>query len=75
MADLLTLQSRLVEAETARHRLLTGTLEVTVSLQGYGTATYTQSNIAALEKYIVELQNKIAALSGTRRRGPIRAKF
>lgn len=75
MADMLTLQNRLAEAENARHQLLTGTREVTVSLQGFGSTTYTQATAAALDKYIGELRGQIAKLSGGPRRGPILVKF
>jgi putative lipase involved disintegration of autophagic bodies len=44
---LLELETRLVQAKEARHRLLTGTQEVSVSLQGYGSTTYTASNVEA----------------------------
>jgi hypothetical protein len=45
---LLELETRLVQAKEARHRLLTGTQEVSVSLQGYGSTTYTAANVEAL---------------------------
>ena len=72
---LLELQSRLVQAKEARHRLLTGTQEVTVSLHGYGSTTYSQSTIAALERYISELERDIAKKNGSSRRGIIRTRF
>ena len=72
---LLQLETLLVQAREARHRLLTGTQEVSVSLHGYGSTTYTASNIAALEKYIHELKTEIAKRNGNPRRGIIRAKF
>lgn len=70
-----TLQTRLTEAEDARHKLLTGQQEVEISLDGFGKTVYSQANIRALDKYIVELQNKIARLSGLPRRGPLRVSF
>lgn len=70
-----TLQTRLTEAEAARHKLLTGVQEVKVELDGFGSTTYTQASLNGLERYIVELQNKIAALSGKPRRGPLRVSF
>lgn len=73
--SLLELETRLVQAKEARHRLLTGTQEVSVSLHGYGSTTYTSSNIEALEKYIHELQTEIAKRGGTARRGIIRTSF
>lgn len=75
MTDIFTLQTQLTEAEQARHRLLTGTQEVTVSLQGLGTATYSQANIEALERYIADLRGQIARLNGGPRRGIIRTVF
>lgn len=75
MADLETLQSRLAEAEAARHRLLTGTQEVTVNLHGFGSTTYTQANARALDRYIAELRVQIARQTGGPRRGPILFKF
>ena len=72
---LLHLETRLVQAKEARHRLLTGTQEVSVSLHGYGATTYSQSNIDALEQYIHELEGEIAKKSGSARRGIIRTRF
>lgn len=75
MADLSTLQANLAEAEAARHKLLTGAMEVTVSLQGLGATTYTQATARALDKYIGELRAEIAKLTGGPRRGPLLMKF
>jgi len=75
MADLAILQTWLTQAEEARHQLLTGAREVTVSLQGFGSTTYTQATASALDKYIGELRGQIARLSGGARRGPILVKF
>jgi hypothetical protein len=74
-ANLYDLQSKLVQAQEARHRLLTGTMEVSVSLHGYGSTTYTQSNIEGLERYIDDLKRDIAKLDGTPRRTIIRTSF
>jgi hypothetical protein len=73
--SILELETRLVQAKEARHRLLTGTQEVSVSLHGYGSTTYTAGNVEALEKYIHDLQVEIAKRSGTARRGIIRTSF
>ncbi len=72
---LLELEARLLQAVEARHKLLTGTQEITVSLHGYGTTTYSQANIAGLERYINELKQDIAKKSGKSRRGIIRVRF
>jgi hypothetical protein len=52
---LLELEARLLQAKEARHKLLTGAQEITVSLHGYGATTYSQANIAGLERYINEI--------------------
>jgi hypothetical protein len=72
---LLELETRLVQAKEARHRLLTGTQEVSVSLQGYGSTTYTATNVEALERYIVDLELQISRAKGGARRGIIRTSF
>jgi hypothetical protein len=72
---LLELETRLVQAKEARHRLLTGTQEVSVSLQGYGSTTYTAANVEALERYINELELQISRAKGSARRGIIRTSF
>jgi hypothetical protein len=72
---LLELETRLVQAREARHRLLTGTQEVTVSLHGYGSTTYTAANVNALEKYIHELRTEIGKRNGVAKRGIIRTRF
>ena len=73
--DLVELETRLVQAKEARHRLLTGTQEVSVSLQGYGSTTYTASNVEALERYITQLELQISRAKGGTRRGIIRTSF
>lgn len=72
---LLELEAKLVQAKEARHRLLTGTQEVTVSLSDYGSTTYNMANINALEKYILELKQDIAKQTGDTRRGVIKTSF
>ena len=74
-AEIVTLKARLEEAETARHRLMTGVLEVTVSIGAYGSATYTQVDYDKLEKYIAALKFDIAKLDGRARRGPLLMRF
>ena len=69
------LEKKLSEAKDARHRLLTGTHAVTVSLDGYGSTTYTQGSIKELGRYIAELERDIAKANGKARRGIIRARF
>jgi len=75
MADLATLQTRLAEAEEAYHQLMTGAKEVTVSIGGYGSTTYTQVNIEKLDQYIQKLTAQIARLGGKPRRGVILTEF
>lgn len=72
MADLATLQTRLTEAESAYHRLMTGALEVEVE-HGDMRMKYQASGKGELAAYIVDLRAQIAAAGGTvsgeRRRG------
>ena len=55
MADLTTLQARLDEAETAYHRLMTGSLEESIGL-GDMQVRYTRVNLDALAGYISQLK-------------------
>ena len=75
MTDILVLRQRLLDAETALHQLLTGTLEVSVSVGGYGATTYSQTNIAQLRAYIAQLKSEIAKHEGRPRRGPLLIRF
>lgn len=75
MTDLTTLRKRLLEAEDALHRLMTGELEVTVSVGGYGATTFTQTDIDKLNIYITKIKLDIAKKQGRRRRGPLLVKF
>ena len=75
MTDILTLQNRLAEAETARHQLVTGSREETVTVYGFGATTYTQANLRDLDAYISNLRGQIARLKGAARRGPLLIKF
>lgn len=66
MADLATLQGWLADAETARHRLLTGSLRQRVSYNGQDV-TFAQTDIAKLDAYISSLRAQIAAAGGDQR--------
>lgn len=63
MSDLATLQTRLAEAEAAYHRLMTGSLEESVSFNGRSVG-YKPTEAPKLQSYIADLKNQIAALSG-----------
>ena len=65
MADLATLQTRLLEAELAYHKLLTGSSEVEVE-HGDMRVRYANSVTAMqeLSGYIENLKSQIAALGG-----------
>jgi hypothetical protein len=65
MADLATLQTRLLEAELAYHKLLTGSAEEEVE-HGDMRVRYTNSVTAmtTLTGYIEDLKSQIAALGG-----------
>jgi hypothetical protein len=75
MTDLNTLKQRLIEAETALHRLMIGELEVTVSVGGYGATTYNQTSADKLSAYVAGLKNEIARRQGGSRRGPLLMRF
>ncbi len=63
MTDLVTLQSWLAEAETARHKLLTGSLRQTVRYNGDKEVTFAKTDLAALDGYITSLKARIAQLT------------
>ncbi len=44
-----TLKERLMEAETAYHKLMIGEKEVSVTVGGFGATTYSQASITQLE--------------------------
>ena len=75
MTDLAILKQRLFEAEAAMHRLMTGELEVIVSVGGFGATTYNQASADKLSTYIAGLKNEIAKREGGSRRGPILMRF
>ena len=75
MSNIETLRQRLAGAETALHRLMTGELEVTVSVGGYGATTYTQVSSDKLIQYINRLQHQIAVAEKRPRRAPLRIRF
>jgi hypothetical protein len=67
MADLATLQTRLLEAELAYHRLQTGTAEVQVE-QGGEVPVKVAFNLASVDRlraYISELRVAVAAAGGS----------
>lgn len=64
MTDLATLQARLTEAESAYHRLLTGSLEESIGL-GDMQVRYTRSEAPQLGAYISILKSQVAALDST----------
>ncbi|GGJ14112.1 gpW family head-tail joining protein [Neoroseomonas lacus] len=69
MADAATLQARLSEAETAYHRLLTGSKAEQVTYaagQVSRSMKYTQANIDALRGYIADLRRELCLPSRRR---------
>ena len=70
MADLATLETRLIEAETALHRLMTGSRVEAIN-SPTGKVQYTSANLGDLEKYIASLKQQIEATS----RGPRKPIF
>jgi hypothetical protein len=75
MADLVTLQGWLADALAAKHKLMIGQLEVTVSYEGK-SVSFAQADRDRLDAYIADLQRQIDALTGMpRRRGPVQLAF
>lgn len=71
MATSEQLQTRLDEAETAYHQLVTGQKEVTVSSSSGKSVTYTQANVGQLASYIASLKRQL----GTSTIKPFRPGF
>lgn len=70
MADLATLQTRLLEAELAYHRLMTGSAEEEAQHDDM-RVRYTRAEAGNLAAYIERLKSEIAAAggnAGTRRK-------
>lgn len=63
MADLATLQTRLLEAELAQHKLLTGSAAEEVE-HGDMRNKFTRANLGDLAAYIASLKSQIAAAGG-----------
>ena len=63
MASLATLQTWLTEAETARHKLMTGSRAISLTYAGR-SVSYTSADLAALNSYIDDLKSQIATASG-----------
>lgn len=75
MADLVTLQGYLAEAQVAKHKLMTGTKETSVSYEGK-SVSFSQTDVFRLDAYIADLTRQIGALTGqVSRRGPIYLGF
>jgi hypothetical protein len=64
MADLATLQARLDEAESAYHRLMTGSLEESIGL-GDMQVRYTRAESDRLAAYVSQLKSDVAAAGGS----------
>lgn len=69
------LQQRLEEAELAYHKLMLGEKEVSVTVGGFGSATYNQTTKKDLESYIAGLKSQIAKAAGVPSRSIIRVSF
>jgi hypothetical protein len=64
MTDLATLQIWLAQAETARHKLVIGSLRETVRYNGTQEVTFAKTDLAKLDAYIASLKSQIAGLAG-----------
>ncbi len=74
MADIATIEVRLVEAEEARHKLMLGTRSAEVSYSDGSRVRFTEATLAQLEAYIKTLQQELAQARGFSRR-PITFEF
>lgn len=63
MPDLATLEARLAEAESAYHKLMTGSLEESIG-SGDAQARYTRADSGLLSAYIAQLRSQVAAAGG-----------
>ncbi|MDP1866990.1 MAG: gpW family head-tail joining protein [Bradyrhizobium sp.] len=68
MADLATLQAWLIAAETAKHKLLTGSLAQTVRYNGQQEVTFAKTDIDKLDAYIASLRAQIGGIEGDARK-------
>ncbi len=73
--ELPALRARLYDAQDAYHALMTGQQEVSVNISGYGSITYTTTNINQLERYMANLTTLIARHSGYGGRKALIAEF
>ena len=73
---LVQLQAWLLDAQTARHQLLTGRMAVSVTYDGKAV-TYTHADLYKLDAYIADLNRQILLLTGPldRRVGPVQFSF
>lgn len=73
MTDTATLQVRLVEAETARHKIATGKGVQTITYRDGGSVTYSRATLSDLDSYIASLKSEIAGATAdpASRRRPI----
>jgi hypothetical protein len=62
MTDVATLQARLAEAETAYHKLMTGTRVIEIEHERIGRTRYDLGNAPGLLAYISDLRGRLAAL-------------
>lgn len=69
MADLATLQARLLDAENALHDLSTGKGVAAVSDQNGERVEYNRASLPMLRTYIAELRWKVGELTGNAIRG------
>jgi hypothetical protein len=72
MADITTLRSRLVEAESAYHRLMTGDREVEVQFSDGRRMRYSETTARDLKRYVDELRAEIVhQISSVPAAGPV----
>jgi hypothetical protein len=71
MATTADIQTRLTEAQTAYHRLITGTQAVEIRDSNGESIRYSSANLSRLRGYIRDLENELAGTAASSRR-PLR---
>lgn len=69
------LKTCLEQARDALHRLMIGEREVSVSVDEFGATSFSQVNRKDLEKYISDLERKIAQAEGRGGRRALLVRF
>ncbi len=75
MADILTLQARISEAEQARHDLMCGKRPKDVRYSDGGGASFSEMSLAQIDSYLTTLRQELYQAQSGRSRRPITFEF